>query len=190
MKTRYWIPLLVAWTSGCLPPTLRPIYREDQLVFEPLLLGSWREEESAERWTFTAHDPRSYRLEHRDDKGRTGEFDVHLVHLGGELFADLYPMDVEEDLNGLMALHLLPMHTFARVQVTEEELRLSMMDRDWLDDYLADNPTALAHERLDHCDDDCEIITASTEDLQAFAVRHLGTEGAYGDWDVMKRTGG
>ena len=68
MKTKYGMLLVGALMTGCLPQTLFPLYSEETLTFEPLLLGVW-EEGDEERWTFSAADPQFFHLQIRDDEG-------------------------------------------------------------------------------------------------------------------------
>ena len=184
MKTRHWVMLMAAVLTGCVPQTLFPLYSDETLTFEPLLLGAWQEDDEDARWTFSAHDPHSYRLVHRDSDGRESEFEAHLIELGGELFLDLFPEDSDEDWNDLFTLHVLPVHTFLHVVVGEDELQLTFMELDWLRDYLEENPTDLMHavNRKDQV-----LVTAPTEEMQAFVVEHLKTEGAFDEPGILKR---
>ena len=184
MKTRYWVLVTAALLTGCVPQTLFPLYSDETLTFEPLLLGAWGEDDEDERWTFSGHNPHFYRLVHRDEDGRESAFEARLVELGGQLFLDLFPEDPEEEWNDLFSLHILPVHTFMHVVVTEDELQLTFMDLDWLKDYLEENPTALGHKMLD---DDQVLVIAPTEELQAFVVEHLNTKGAFDDPGILKR---
>ena len=184
MKTRHWMLLTAALLTGCVPMTLFPLYSDETLTFEPLLLGTWTGEDEDERWTFSAHNPHSYRLVHRDEEGRKGIFEGHLVDLGGELFLDLFPEDRAEDWNDLFTLHLLPVHTFIHVVVTDDELQLTFMNLDWLRDYLEEHPSALLHTMLA---DDQVLVIASTDELQAFVIEHLKTEGAFDEPEIFQR---
>jgi hypothetical protein len=60
---------------------------------------------------------------------------------------------------------------------------MSFPDPDWLKKLVADNPKAIQHEKID----DEIILTASTKDLQTFWLKHLDTNGAFGEPSNMKR---
>jgi len=184
MKTRHWLLLTAALLTGCVPQTLFPLYNDETLTFERLLIGVWEEEDDDGRWTFSAHNPHYYHLVHRDDEDRESGFEAYLVELGGQLFFDLFPEDPEEDWNDLFTLHVLPVHTFMHVVVTEDELRMTFMELDWLRDYLEENPSALRHTMID---DDQVLVIAPTEELQAFVIEHLNTKGAFDDPVILKR---
>ncbi len=122
MKTRHWMLLTAALLTGCVPMTLFPLYSDETLTFEPLLLGTWTGEDEDERWTFSAHNPHSYRLVHRDEEGRKGIFEGHLVELGGELFLDLFPEDRAEDWNDLFGMGSEPVDDPSKYPPYEELL--------------------------------------------------------------------
>ena len=185
MKTKYGMLLVGALMTGCLPQTLFPLYSEETLVFEPLLLGIW-EEGDEEQWTFSAADPQSFHLQIRDDEGLTGEFDVHMVDLEGTLFLDLYAEEPPDDWSDVYELHFVPVHTFIRIDITHEALTMAVMNLDWLRDHLEENPSALEHKMLGK---DQVLVTAQTPELQAFVLEHLDTEGAFEEPEVLERGG-
>ncbi len=185
MKTKYGMLLVGALMTGCLPQTLFPLYSEETLAFEPLLLGIW-EEGDDEQWTFSAADPQSFHLQIRDDEGLTGEFDVHMVDLEGALFLDLEPGEPSEDWADMYELNFIPVHTFIRIDITHEALTMAVMNLDWLRDHLEENPSALEHKMLGK---DQVLVTAQTPELQAFVLEHLDTEGAFEEPEVLERRG-
>ncbi len=181
---------MISWTllgililcSGCIR-SLHPIYTEEDLVLEPALIGQWSENDSKEVWTFSRKGTNSYTLVYTDDKGRQGRFRAHLAKLNGKLFLDLFPEEPELKENDLYKFHLLPVHTFLYVKQITPTLQMSFPDPDWLKKFIADNPKAIRHDKIDG-----EIIlTASTKDLQAFWLKYLKTEGVFGDASNMKR---
>ncbi|MDH3283822.1 MAG: hypothetical protein OEQ13_03710 [Acidobacteriota bacterium] len=184
MRNSKFRPLvaMLALLVGCVP-CLQPIYTDRDLIFEPELLGTWSEEDEDETWTFSAHDPRSYRLVIKNDEGAEGVFDAHLAEIGGKRFLDLFPTELDPDMNSFYAFHLLPAHTFYLVQQVEPRLRISYMEPEWLSDYVDENPTAIRHEKID----DRVVLTASTDELQEFALGHIETPGAYSEPSEMLR---
>jgi hypothetical protein len=168
--------------SGCIR-SLHPIYTEKDLVLEPALIGQWSENDSKETWTFSRNDANAYTLVYTDDKGRQGRFEAHLAKLNGNLFLDLFPEEPELKENDFYKYHLLPVHTFLYVKQITPTLQMSLPEPVWLKKFLADNPKALRYEKID----DEIILTAETRDLQAFWLKHLKTEGAFGELSNMKR---
>lgn len=160
--------------AGCIP-SLHPVFTEKDRVFAPALLGTWAADGAKESWTFSAHDPWSYRLVHVDDKERRGIFTAHLVKIGAATFLDLQPAEPGSGTTAFYNFHLLPAHTFFLVHQIEPRLRVSAMSADWLKQHLKRNPGAIRHEVVD----DQIVITAPTEALQAFLAKHAATPDAF-----------
>ena len=174
--------LALAIAAGCIP-SLHPLYTDKDLVFEPALLGTWDGDGSGSSWQFAQAGENAYTLVFTDDSGRTGGFDAHLASINGRLFLDFFPQEPEIDANEFYMLHIMPVHTFALVELSEEELKLSVIDPNWLDELLAEEPGAVKHEIVM----DFPVFTASTEELQAFVTRCADTEGAFSDPMNLKR---
>lgn len=166
--------------AGCLP-SVNPLYTEQDLVFDPALIGVWREKPSSrDSWIFTKRNEKSYQLVLTDDD-KSSPFVAHLLKLGEQRFLNMQPD--KEPIEGLETEStyqslLVRGHLFLRVDQIEPKLRLAAIDADWLDDFLKKNPDALAHSRPD---DRQLVLTASTAELQKFVLKHLKTEGAWGD---------
>jgi hypothetical protein len=171
---------------GCVQ-SLNPLYTEEDLVFEPKLVGVWaEEEESKDRWTFEKAGEKAYRLIYEED-GEQGEFEVHLLRLGEQLYLDFFP-DKEAieklDRNDFYKYHWLPAHTFARVYAIEPELKMAFMNPDWLNERLSENENLIAHVRRGENE---VVLTASTEALQEFVRKH--DSAAFGDVSKLQRIG-
>ncbi|MCL4177552.1 MAG: hypothetical protein KJ072_07370 [Verrucomicrobia bacterium] len=157
--------------AGCVP-SLNPLYTDEDLVFEPKLVGVWAENaEAKERWTFEQAGEKAYRVIYEED-GERGEFEVRLLRLGDQLYLDFFPNDEamkSMERNDLYKYHWLPAHTFARVYQVEPELSMAFMNPDWLAKRLKAEPDAIAHVMRG---DDAVVLTASTKALQAFVRKH------------------
>ena len=170
------IVLSVLILAGCIP-SLHEIYTEDDVVFDPALVGTWNQADGQGRWEFSRSGEKAYRLVHSDKDGRKGAFVVHLVKIGDLRFLDLYPEDPKLELNELYQFHLLPAHTFMHVPQVEPTLKLSVLNPEWLEKLLEQDPDAIRHEKVK----DRLVLTASTAELQAFLTRHHATEDAFAD---------
>ena len=175
------LTLIVAMiVAGCVP-SLNPLYTDKDVVFEPALVGVWAEkEDSEETWAFEKAGDKAYKLVYTE-KGKKGEFKVHLVKLGNTLFLDLYPDDTalkEIDRNDFYKSHLLLAHTFAKVTQIEPRLQMAFFNPDWLKKLLEKDPKAVRHEKID---EDRIVLTASTKELQGFVLEHANTKDAFGD---------
>jgi hypothetical protein len=162
---------LVLILSGCWILSFHPLYFEDDLVFEKELLGSWASQEEgqddAERWTFLRKEEPAYRLIVTDDEGGEGEFEARLLRLDRILYLDLLPLEPEKG-NEFHFAHLVPCHSFLRVELEDGVLRLRAMDYDWLNDRLKDGRIKIGHARRE----DGFILTAPTGELQKFIRKH------------------
>jgi hypothetical protein len=153
--------------AGCVP-SLNPLYTDDTLVFEPALIGVWKQPEGSARWNFSQLDARSYRLLYTDEQGQQGRFIGHLVRLDGELFLDLFPEESQLDASGFYKLHLVPIHTIYRVHGTQPNLKLAAIDYKWFDEYLTSHPKEIQYATFNGR----KLITASTADVQKFVRAH------------------
>ena len=165
---------LLALLAGCVP-SLQPLYTEQDLSFDPGLVGEWGKLDSKETWTFTKHENDSYRLCYTDTLGRKSDCVVHLAKVKGRLFLDLFPVDSGPSDKNLFQMHLLPVHTFMKVREIRPKLRLASLNPDWLHRFLKENPEAIRHETQNGR----IILTAQPEELQAFLLQHEANEEAW-----------
>ena len=156
--------LLVA---GCLP-SLHSVYTEEDLVFEPEIVGFWKLEKSPQTWDFSKRDEKSYDMVFTDKNGQSGRFVAHLCRVEDTLFLDLFPRQEKIDATAFYKYHLLPIHTVYMVKQTRPSLELVSIDLNWLKQYLADHPDELSHSTHNNR----TLITASTTELQKFLVVH------------------
>jgi len=169
--------LLAALLGGCIPVmSLHPLFTEETLVFEEKLLGTWVDD-SNNIWEFK--DPNEqekiYKLIFVDNEGQKGSFDARLTKLENKLFLDVYPSEPpwdEEDPNKVEwpynTFFFMPVHTFIKINDIEPELKLQLTDDDELKKLLKENPNSIEHTSIE----DKFVLTASTEELQAFVVKY------------------
>jgi len=176
---RFWLSFSVMFLVGCVP-SLHRLYDEKTIVFDEKLLGRWMQDKEENTWTFEKEgDENAYKLTVVDDKGKTGKFKVHLVKLDGMLFMDMFPGEIDDDkMNELYAIHLIPGHTFLKVDRTEKGWNLHMMNPDKIKEMLEEKPDLIKHEIMD--DGEGIVLTAGTKDLQKFVVQCTKVEEAFG----------
>jgi hypothetical protein len=170
---------------GCVP-SLHSLYTEEDLISDPALVGVWKEADDGGKkasWAFTAADNKAYSLLVTDEDGKTGNFEAHLLKLKGVMFLDLFPDKLESSQSDFYKGHLVPAHSFVRVDQIVPTLRLRDMNFDWMKNFLKDKPAALAHEKMD----DAIVLTASTKDLQSFVAAHMNDEGMFDEKTELKR---
>jgi len=182
------VSLLAVVLGGCFPLSIHPLYTDNTLVFEEKLLGKWADGD--EIWQFTQDSNNSYKLRIIDGgDGKEGYFNAHLIKLENMLFLDIFPDgETLRDTQTFYAIHLLPMHTFIKVEQTDPNLVLRMMDIGKVSEILKSDPNLLKHElREDEQGDEAIILTAATQDLQKFVVEYANTEGVFGDAMELSR---
>lgn len=142
---------------GCIH-SLHPIYTDEDIVFEPSLVGVW--EDGKETWAFSwMEDENAYKLVYTDNEGKPGRFTAHLVNIEGKLFLNFFPEEREVEENAFYQWHFVPFHSFAYVEQIEPTLKMRFPNGDWLEKHLKDNPDAIKHELYDG---EMVVLTAST----------------------------
>jgi hypothetical protein len=160
--------------AGCYAPALHPFFTKENIVFNETLLGGWIKD-SGEKCFFTKSGENHYELLYVSDA--TARFEARLIELDGVTFLDLYPKPMNE-VNGLLLANIVPTHTIARVTISKDSISIALMNGDWLKQLSDQNQLDLAHERLD---DEIILLTASTRELQVFALKHANTKEAFGE---------
>ncbi len=184
------ITILIFLFLGSCIPSLFPLYFEKDLITNENLVGTWKEDGSLNTWAFYPdEDKKSYNLwflekdNNNVDDGRPGIlgiFETHLFKLGNNYFFDFYPgenNELEKEINTLMAFHLVPAHTFAKVEISKDTIKIFQFDIEHLEDLLENGKIRIRHVRPDKD----IILTATTEELQEFFIKYAEDEEAYTD---------
>jgi hypothetical protein len=172
------IALLLA---GCVVPSLHPLFTEEDLVFDPNLVGTWAEDGDEDTWTFQEAGDNAYEFTYTE-KGTPAQFQAHLARLDKFLFLDTYPQEPDIE-NDLYKLHLIPAHNFFKIWIKGDTLRLASLDPDWLKDMIDQKKVNIAHERVD----DSIVLTAPTKALQDFVLRYAEDAKAFPDTTDLLR---
>jgi hypothetical protein len=186
MKTKKVVFYLLAVAlGGCLPlSSLHPLYTDEQLIFEEKLVGKWSGTNDRNIWEFRQNGEKAYKLRILEE-GKEGLFEAHLVQLEDMMFLDIFPDDATLDnVQDFYKIHILPMHTFAKIEQMDPNLVLQIMDLDKVREILKSDPNLMKHEVLDGNN---IILTAATQDLQKFVIEYAGTEGVFGGARVFSR---
>ena len=165
---------LVLLLTGCVP-SLHPLYTEEDLVYDPALVGTWTEEESEDTWTFRKIGDTAYDLIYTEE-GVPARFEAHLVKVGEFLFLDTYPG--EPDIkNDFYLIHIIPAHIFLRIEIEGDVLRYAMLDLDWLKKMISEKKVDIGHEEMEGG----ILLTAPPKKLQAFLSKYAEDEKAFPD---------
>ena len=175
----------VLFASACVH-SLNPLYTDADLTFDPSLVGTWYDTETGESWMIRSCEKPKYSLVHVDSDGRKGEYDARLVRVGDKLFLDLVPVRVPIAQNDLYRDRFIATHTFIHIVARDSTMQISYVDPRWLKDFLADNPTAIRHEKVNG-----EIVlTSSPKETQKFLLEHMTTRDAFSRPTEMTRKRG
>jgi len=144
-------------------------------------------------WDFSNNSDGGYELIYQDEDGVPAAFDVYMVKLGESYFLDLFPSTIKHDQetslgflkndqNDLMAFHLLPVHTFAKLSVNGDAIQIDMLDPEFVDNLQADGQLDLKHETLS---DGNIVLTAQPADLQQFVAKYADDRNLYLDDPIV-----
>jgi len=175
MKTKKVLFYLLAGIlTGCVPSSLHPLFTQKEAVFDEKLIGIWaKDSNDKETFEFTraSNEPnnKAYKMVYTDTDGKKGEFDATLGKLGSSMFLDLYPDGkLECNTPDFYTIHLLPVHTFMKIEQIEPTLKMAMIKSDKLEKMLKDDPNLIKFENLEGR----FVLTASTEELQEFMKKY------------------
>ena len=172
MKSMKFVLIALLVVGGCFR-SLHPVYTPEQVVFDPALVGEWVA--GPETWAVTKSGGGSYRVVQTDENGASGVFLGHLFKIDGYLFVDLVPVQTEFRSSGLHSGAYQPIHLLARVVRTDPTPQFAPLEEEWLNEYLAQHPDDLRHERMKSD----LVITASTREIQTFLLKHVRTPKAF-----------
>lgn len=169
---------------GACVPSLHPFFTDRDLISDPTLLGRWQHGDNA--WEFSPGEGKALHVtlsEGRPDRRKEASFVGHLFQLGEHPFLDLVPdkLELASGQSELVKAALIPGHLLIRVRTEGARRQLLWCDPGWVDRFLVANPRALAHRRSG----ETLALTATTPELQAFVLAHLGDGELFGkmsDW--------
>jgi hypothetical protein len=174
--------------SGCIVTSVYPYYTEKDVVFDPALAGGWvKVGEANEHWSFAPEGTNGYQLTYVSGN-QTNLMKVHLFKLGGERFLDLFSAESPGDVMPPP----IPSHLLFRVTQMTPNLGWAPINHEWLKEAVQKNPATIRHHLIrsgEKPEDVQVVLTADTEELQRFVVRHLATKEAWEGGFELKREG-
>ncbi len=189
MRSRLlWTIALAGLLASCGPAgcvsSLQPLYTDDDRVFETALLGVWEGEDSTlrvERSGETAY------LVTATHESRSSQYQARLIRFGQTLLVDLSQDDaVLEEIGKTQYFPLVVrVHFICRVEVESDELRVACLDGDWLEKRRAQGKLGIAHQSTE----DGIVLAGSTKELRAFVRKHAGTDEAFQELSIWRRSG-
>ncbi|HKJ41166.1 MAG TPA: hypothetical protein VKA27_03690 [Sunxiuqinia sp.] len=179
---------LLVFLSGCIVYSFYPLYTKDDLFPNDLLVGKWMDGDSS-IWEFEFNYQGKERPANRDSTAfilqikEKGQADfgrpkllVHVLKLDGTYFLDFYLEEYFDDDNlTLFDLHVMPIHSFARLRLAGDSAQLNWFSPDWLEDGLQHRKIHIRHEK----NEDHLLLTAKPRDLQKFVIKYANNEDAF-----------
>jgi ribonuclease BN (tRNA processing enzyme) len=167
--------------AGCWQKSVHPFYTEKDLVAEPKLSGTWKEQKDGDEdnkmiWTFNDATPLRFDLTFRKGDEKL-EYDAHVFRLEGTRFLDIMSRSRE--------VSTLPVHHLFKIEELGATLKIAPLSTEWMQKWLRKNPASLAHvvviepEHRDDREQDELVLTADTKALQSFLRTHLNDEGFF-----------
>ena len=200
-KNLIGVILMIFLLGGCNIHSLHPLYDTSTLVFDINLIGTWVDNDGND-WKFEKAikpddneiqklglNENSYLLTYTENNRQTQLY-AHIVKLENNLFLDLYPADnYDEQIgNDLLAGHLLPIHTFAKIEINKNDIVIHPFDVEWVDNLFEQKKIRIAHEDVEYFGGSLRVLTASTAELQKFASKYQNEKEAFEKVpDILKR---
>ena len=200
MKTRnlFIITIFAFSFSGCLILSFYPFYTEKDLFENDILTGKWIDEDSLV-WNFThpviktnnseTINKKTYNLNLTDYDFKNTSYNVNLFKLDNTIFIDFYIEKIENQTSApsksdvtWWSLHLLPVHTIAKLNIEGDTLKISWFDIAWLEDQLKEKKIKIRHEK----NGENILLTAKTKDLQKMISKYAELEEAFKDGVKLK----
>lgn len=191
MKARKFIPaaFILMFLSGCIVYSFYPLYNKSDLFANDILLGNWYDSDST-LWSFSYKEEGEFMSKKVDSTGYVltlkykdeaepgnDRFDVRVVKLEKHYFLDFYLTDYQSGEATLFDLHIIPVHTFAKLAIEKGMLKINWFNQDWLKELIKQNKIRIHHED----NGDIILLTAKPGELQKFVIKYVNSEEAFKD---------
>jgi hypothetical protein len=166
--------------------SLRPFYTKLDLEADPRLIGTWRDPEGDVSFTFEAGTEKEYALVVKEREGgqeTSGEFEAHLLRLGGSWFIDFFPKNNNGE-DEFHRVHFFRGHSIARVELGQDSMQMAFLSAGWLRARIEEKSIDTPHENADGS----LLLTGRTEEVQELANLYANDEKAFADPLTLERT--
>lgn len=192
MKRTYiiLIALVIATLQSCVVKSIHPYYHTRDIVTRKEFVNNWIDGDG-QRWTIEQNREvtNQYKMTWRNDKNQTVIFIGTLFELNKQIYIDFlledFSCENEYDLN-LVSLHIMPVHTVAKVQrISEKEISIKWFNEKWMKSLFEQNKIKIAHEIINEDEKEKSaqeyVLTASTDELQKFLVKYGNEDSNFDD---------
>lgn len=206
-KLFVYVSVTAILLTGCYLTSVHPLVSPNNSELVDGLEGVWEGEDAKLYFIndmnnfriFMGSDDRPYPDDDPAQKGRDvyyvfyettyeGSRDTTLfvgstIQLEGNYYLDLFP---NKKMEKLVSNHLYPVHTFSKISIDDNKLRMDFFDHEWLRDLILNNRIRLKHEPIGEFSQGI-LVTASTEELQKFVAKYGNEERAYDESITLNR---
>ncbi|SHH52130.1 hypothetical protein [Winogradskyella jejuensis] len=195
MKTRLVVvSLCVLLFSSCIVKSIQPFYTKSSINYSGKLVGNWTDNKNGQ-WDIRSFkdeweketDPNTtlskeskeaferfkdgYYIKYKK-KDTEASFIAMPFMVDEHLFIDLTPFEYDsDDLNKLVAQHLLKTHSTAFVDITNEGFTLKWLSEKAVNKLITEKRLRIKHERTG-IDEDL-VLTATSEELHNFLKKFM-----------------
>jgi len=167
--------------TGCVL-SVDPVVPEDEAAFDPRLLGRWEEVDGSDVAVLSSADDETYAIEYSEDK-ETSHFEARLGRLEDRLILDVWPAPSGDELPELYTGLLIPGHLLLVLDIGQEKIQVSGLDRDAFVEALGTGQVRLGHDS----NDDQVILYGTTDELRAALGPYLSRPDALDDPSAWRR---
>ena len=153
-----------------------PLFTEKDLVYNPVLTGTWVNERNNETIICQKSD-RGYNIVILKSDGNATTLKGILGQIGKYWFLDTSPWGSGGDHYNISA------HVFSRIWLNGDTLRFADLEGDWLKEMIDGKKLTIPHVRRDGD----VILTASTEELQQLVLKIADNPEAFPKPGVLVR---
>jgi hypothetical protein len=181
MKRLTLLPLsAVLWVGGCTcAGSLRPLESDEPLTFTPDLSGTWMSNDSdskdAEYFTLESTGYHSYRVSYtKDGETLKDVYELSLVQVGSYTFFDAAFKETGNTQSNKTAydLGVLPIHFIGRIWADGDQLRLGLLNYDWMEKMSSGNSLKVPFVAHREGDDRLILLTAESDKLKEFVRQY------------------
>jgi hypothetical protein len=175
--------VFLLFLGGCLP-SFYPLFTPDQYILNEELMGTWQNEDGT--FVFepdTVENTNRYLITQTSTSGDTARFYASMGKLDSNYFLDLSLRDLELG-ETWASLHVMPVHTFSKIEFTENKLRISMYNESWLKKRIKQRYIRIKYEEKA---DGSIMLTAPTVELQKFVLKYADEDDAFIKFETLTK---
>lgn len=147
--------ILMILFAGCPARSLHPLFTDTDVVFDPVLLGTWISDDDS--YTFSPSPDKSYRMViHSLTSDDSSVYTVQAGTIGRHRYLDSYPYVNADEY------HYLSVHVFTLMRLAGDTMTLASFENDWLEKQIDAKKISIPHVKRGQE----TVLTASTKELQ------------------------